>query len=111
MCHLGSSGIKQRSRVCATGATHPKRSHALRPIDCCADRVKHAALVVRVQERGQLVQKQHLGKNSASQQAMLTVAVRPHLRLLGERAGDRNTLLLPAAERVHRPQGEPLHAT
>ena len=35
----------------------------------------------------------------------------PHLRLLRERAGNRDALLLPAAERVHRPQGEPLRTT
>ena len=50
-------------------------------------------------------------KVSALPKATLTRAVQQHLRLLGERASNRNTLLLPAAERVHRPQSEPLRAT
>jgi hypothetical protein len=48
----------------ATAATHPKRGHALRPVHGCAHGVEHAALVVGVQEGGQLVQEQHLGKQN-----------------------------------------------
>lgn len=51
-------------RCGTTAATHPERGHALRPVHGCAYSVEHAALVVGVQEGGQLVQEQHLGKQN-----------------------------------------------